>query len=91
MVKNSKKFCKIKLSSFKSPNEECKPTFNIYSSRNFQWLKVNKLMGHFFYLNFYSKGSKHYKTSTPKVGKPHGNVGIHFHTFAGMYLSFQKF
>ncbi len=58
---------------------------------NFQWLKLNKLMYHFCYLKFYSKGPKHYKTLTLTVGKPHGSVGTHFHTLVEMYLSFQKF
>jgi hypothetical protein len=47
-------------------------------------------MDHFCYFNFYSKGSKHYKTSTLKtstlkVGKPHGNVGTHFHTCENVF------
>lgn len=48
-------------------------------------------MDHFCYLSFYSKGSKHYKISTLKVGQPHGSIATHFHTLVGVCLSFRKF
>ncbi len=67
-------------------NGECKFTFDIYVSKNFQW-HIGGPIWIFYLLHFCAKNHGLHRNLIPQVKNSFGNIGTHFPTLVGVCLS----